>query len=64
LAAETKSGFSFSKLSLVISVMLSRFNLPLDKFYLRNDLQRLAEEIPDLKYFELPVLEKTELPEL
>ena len=40
------------------------FNLPLDEFYLRNDLQRLAEEIPDLKYFELPVLEKTELPEL
>lgn len=39
------------------------FKLPLDKFYLRNDLQRLSEVINDLKSFEVPVLEWTELPE-
>lgn len=39
------------------------FKLPLDQFYLRNDLQRLAEVIPDLKSFEVPVLEWTELPQ-
>lgn len=40
------------------------FTLPLDEFYLRDDLQRLVEVIPDLKSFEVPVIEKTELPEL
>lgn len=40
------------------------FKLPLDQFYLRDDLKRLAEVIPDLKSFEVPVLERTELPQL
>lgn len=39
------------------------FKLPLEQFYLRDDLQRLTAVIPDLKSFEVPVLEWTELPE-
>ena len=39
------------------------FTLPLDQFYLRNDLQRLAEDIPGLQSFEIPVLQWTELPQ-
>ena len=39
------------------------FTLPLDQFYLRNDLQRLSAEIPDLKSFEIPVLQWTDLPQ-
>ena len=39
------------------------FTLPLDQFYLRNDLRRLTEVIPDLKSFEVPVLEWTVLPQ-
>lgn len=39
------------------------FRLPLDQFVLRNDLQRLAAEIPDLKSLEIPVLEWTDLPQ-
>lgn len=39
------------------------FNLPLDQFYLRDDLQRLSREIPGLKSFEMPVLEWIALPE-
>ena len=38
------------------------FTLPLSEFYLRNDLQRLAEEIPGLSSFEIPVLQWTDLP--
>lgn len=38
------------------------FKLPLDQFYLRDDLQRLAAEIPGLKSFEIPVLQWTDLP--
>ena len=33
------------------------FKLPLDQFYLRNDLERLTDVIPGLKTFEIPVLE-------
>lgn len=39
------------------------FTLPLDKFYLRDDMQRLSAELPDLKYFEIPVLQWTDLPQ-
>ena len=39
------------------------FKLPLDQFYLRDDLQRLAADIPGLASFEIPVLQWTELPE-
>ena len=39
------------------------FTLPLDKFYLRDDMQRLSAELPDLKYFEIPVLKWTDLPQ-
>jgi hypothetical protein len=39
------------------------FTLPLDKFYLRDDMQRLTAELPDLKYFEIPVLQWTDLPQ-
>ena len=35
--------------------------LPLDQFYLRNDLERLTDVIPGLKTFEIPVLEWTGL---
>jgi len=37
------------------------FKLPLRQFILRNDLVRLKEAIPDLKAWELPVLEWVEL---
>ena len=39
------------------------FTLPLDQFYLRDDLQRLAAEIPGLESLEIPVLQWTALPE-
>lgn len=39
------------------------FKLPLDQFYLRDDLQRLAADLPGLASFEIPVLQWTELPE-
>ncbi len=39
------------------------FTLPLDKFYLRDDLQRLAADIPGLQSFEIPVLQWTDLPQ-
>ena len=39
------------------------FTLPLDEFYLRDDLQRLIVEMPDLKYFELPILQWIDLPQ-
>ena len=38
------------------------FKLPLDQFYLRNDLARLADAIPGLTSFEIPVLQWTDLP--
>lgn len=39
------------------------FTLPLDQFYLRDDLQRLQAEIPQLTSFEIPVLQWTDLPQ-
>ena len=50
------------KFRYLIPVHHDEFTLPLDKFYLRNDLQRLIAELPDLKYLEIPVLQWTDLP--
>lgn len=45
----------------LIPVHHDAFTLPLSQFYLRNDLERLKEVLPDLPAKELPLLQWTEL---